>query len=76
MTAAGGRTAPSRTVFGHPRGMQPVLVLFMVDQLRRPGHVEHIVGFRAIRSALFAVGRGFGGRFYGATPSASAASVA
>ena len=33
-------------------GMQAVLVLFMVDQLLRPGHVEHIIGFAPIRAAL------------------------
>jgi POT family proton-dependent oligopeptide transporter len=33
-------------------GMQAVLVLFMVDQLLRPGHVEHIVGFAPFRAAV------------------------
>ncbi|HEY5290664.1 MAG TPA: oligopeptide:H+ symporter, partial [Caulobacteraceae bacterium] len=33
-------------------GMQAVLVLFMVDQLLRPGHVEHIVGFAPFRAGL------------------------
>jgi POT family proton-dependent oligopeptide transporter len=33
-------------------GMQAVLVLFMVDQLLRPGHVEHIVGFTPFRAAV------------------------
>jgi POT family proton-dependent oligopeptide transporter len=33
-------------------GMQAVLVLFMVDQLLRPGHVEHIVGFAAFRNVV------------------------
>ncbi len=36
-------------------GMQAVLVLFMVDQLLRPGHVEHIVGFAAFRAAVESV---------------------
>ena len=33
-------------------GMQAALVLFMVDQLLRPGHVENIVGFAAFRGLL------------------------
>jgi POT family proton-dependent oligopeptide transporter len=33
-------------------GMQAVLVLFMVDQLLRPGHVEHIVGFAPFRAMV------------------------
>ena len=33
-------------------GMQAVLVLFMVDQLLRPGHVEHVVGFQAFRGVV------------------------
>ncbi|HEY7852707.1 MAG TPA: peptide MFS transporter [Caulobacteraceae bacterium] len=33
-------------------GMQAVLVLFMVDQLLLPGHVEHIAGFAAYRAAV------------------------
>jgi POT family proton-dependent oligopeptide transporter len=33
-------------------GMQAVLVLFMVDQLLLPGHVEHIVGFAVFRAAV------------------------
>jgi POT family proton-dependent oligopeptide transporter len=33
-------------------GMQAVLVLFMVDQLLRPGHVDHIAGFGPFRAAL------------------------
>jgi POT family proton-dependent oligopeptide transporter len=33
-------------------GMQAVLVLFMVDQLLLPGHVEHIAGFVAYRAAV------------------------
>jgi POT family proton-dependent oligopeptide transporter len=36
-------------------GMQAVLVLFMVDQLLRPGHVEHIVGFAPFRAAVESV---------------------
>jgi proton-dependent oligopeptide transporter, POT family len=36
-------------------GMQALLVLFMVDQLLLPGHVEHIIGFRQFRSAIEAV---------------------
>jgi len=33
-------------------GMQALLVLYMVDQLLLPGHVEHIAGFAALRTAL------------------------
>ncbi|HEY1447433.1 MAG TPA: peptide MFS transporter [Caulobacteraceae bacterium] len=33
-------------------GMQAVLVLFMVDQLLRPGHIEHIVGFAPFRAVV------------------------
>src|ERR1700722_4300196 len=36
-------------------GMQALLVLFMVDQLLLPGHVEHIIGFQQFRSAIEAV---------------------
>lgn len=60
---------PSRTFFGHPRGlaflafteawerfsyygMAALLVLYMVNQLLLPGHVEHVVGFAAFRSVL------------------------
>jgi POT family proton-dependent oligopeptide transporter len=33
-------------------GMQTLLVLYMVDQLLRPGHVEHIAGFRGFRAVV------------------------
>ncbi|HEY5047393.1 MAG TPA: peptide MFS transporter [Rhizomicrobium sp.] len=33
-------------------GMQVLLVLYMVDQLLRPGHIEHILGFSGVRAAL------------------------
>jgi POT family proton-dependent oligopeptide transporter len=33
-------------------GMQTLLVLYMVHQLLLPGHIEHIAGFSAFRSAL------------------------
>lgn len=33
-------------------GMQALLVLYMVDQLLLPGHVERIVGFGAVRAAI------------------------
>jgi POT family proton-dependent oligopeptide transporter len=33
-------------------GMTALLVLYMVNQLLLPGHVEHVVGFAAFRSAI------------------------
>ncbi len=33
-------------------GMQALLVLYMVDQLLKPGHVEHVLGFGALRAGL------------------------
>ena len=33
-------------------GMTALLVLYMVNQLLLPGHVEHVVGFAGLRSAL------------------------
>ena len=36
-------------------GMQALLVLYMVDQLLLPGHVEHVVGFAAFRAAIQSV---------------------
>jgi proton-dependent oligopeptide transporter, POT family len=36
-------------------GMQAILVLYMVDQALRPGHIEHIAGFATLRAALEAV---------------------
>jgi POT family proton-dependent oligopeptide transporter len=33
-------------------GMQALLALYMVNQLLLPGHVEHVLGFAAFRSAL------------------------
>ena len=33
-------------------GMSALLVLYMVDQLLRPGHVEHVLGFGAFRRAI------------------------
>ena len=60
---------PSRTFFGHPRGlaylafteawerfsyygMAALLVLYMVNQLLLPGHVEHVAGFPAFRALI------------------------
>jgi len=34
------------------QGMQSLLVLYMVDQLLLPGHIEHIAGFHAFRGAV------------------------
>jgi POT family proton-dependent oligopeptide transporter len=36
-------------------GMTALLVLYMVNQLLLPGHVEHVVGFAGFRSALESV---------------------
>jgi proton-dependent oligopeptide transporter, POT family len=36
-------------------GMQALLVLFMVDQLLLPGHVEHIAGFTGVRDVIESV---------------------
>ena len=33
-------------------GMQALLVLYMVEQLLLPGHIEHVVGFAAFRSGI------------------------
>lgn len=33
-------------------GMQALLVLYMVDQLLRPGHIEHVAGFSGFRQVL------------------------
>ena len=33
-------------------GMQALLVLYMVDALLLPGHIEHVAGFAAFRAAL------------------------
>jgi POT family proton-dependent oligopeptide transporter len=33
-------------------GMTALLVLYMVNQLLLPGHIEHVVGFAAFRSAI------------------------
>jgi dipeptide/tripeptide permease len=33
-------------------GMAALLVLYMVNQLLLPGHVEHVVGFAAFRSSI------------------------
>lgn len=33
-------------------GMQALLVLYMVEQLLQPGHVENIVGFKGFRAAV------------------------
>jgi len=46
-------------------GMQTLLVLYMVNQLLRPGHVEHVLGFDRFRAALDSV--------YGGTLSAASA---
>ena len=60
---------PSRTFFGHPRGlaylafteawerfsyygMASLLVLYMINQLLLPGHVEHVAGFAGFRSGI------------------------
>jgi proton-dependent oligopeptide transporter, POT family len=34
------------------QGMQVLLVLYMVEQLFRPGHIEHIAGFQALRAGI------------------------
>jgi POT family proton-dependent oligopeptide transporter len=36
-------------------GMQALLVLYMVEQLLLPGHVEHVAGFAAFRHAIESV---------------------
>ncbi len=36
-------------------GMQALLVLYMVDQLLRPGHFEHVLGLGGLKAALQAV---------------------
>ena len=36
-------------------GMSALLVLYMVDQLLLPGHVEHVIGFGAFRHAIESV---------------------
>ena len=36
-------------------GMQALLVLYMVEQLLLPGHIEHIAGMSAVRAAIEAV---------------------
>ncbi|THD75289.1 MAG: MFS transporter [Phenylobacterium sp.] len=36
-------------------GMQALMVLYMVSQLLRPGHIEHVAGFGAFRAGLEAV---------------------
>jgi len=36
-------------------GMTALLVLYMVNQLLLPGHVEHVAGFAGFRSALGSV---------------------
>ena len=36
-------------------GMQALLVLYMVEQLLLPGHIEHIAGFSGLRTAIQAV---------------------
>ncbi len=36
-------------------GMTALLVLYMVEQLLLPGHIEHIVGFASLRSGIEAV---------------------
>ena len=36
-------------------GMQALLVLYMVEQLLLPGHVEHVVGFAPFRHAIESV---------------------
>src|SRR5471032_200233 len=33
-------------------GMQTLLVLYMVNRLLLPGHIEHVAGFSAFRAAL------------------------
>ena len=35
--------------------MQALLVLYMVEQLLLPGHVEHVAGFPAFRAAIESV---------------------
>lgn len=36
-------------------GMTALVVLYMVNQLLLPGHVEHIVGFAGLRAAIESV---------------------
>ena len=36
-------------------GMQALLTLYLVEQLLLPGHIEHVAGFGAFRSAIIAV---------------------
>jgi len=36
-------------------GMQALLVLYMVEQLLLPGHVEHVLGFAGFRTAMESV---------------------
>ena len=36
-------------------GMQALLVLYMVDQLLQPDHIEQVVGFATVRTALEAI---------------------
>ncbi|MGH9551621.1 MAG: hypothetical protein ACRD3W_19710, partial [Terriglobales bacterium] len=39
-------------------GMQSLLILYMVDQLLHPGHIEHIAGFTPFRHFLETLYRG------------------
>ena len=39
-------------------GMQSLLILYMVDQLLHPGHIEHIAGFASFRHFLETLYRG------------------
>jgi POT family proton-dependent oligopeptide transporter len=37
------------------QGMQALLVLYMVDQLLQPGHIEHVLGFAGFRAVVESV---------------------
>ena len=39
-------------------GMQTLLVLYMISQALKPGHVEHILGFGALRTLVGAISSG------------------
>ena len=41
-----------------PYGMQALLVLYMVNRLLHPGHIEHVAGFGPFRHLLETVYRG------------------
>jgi POT family proton-dependent oligopeptide transporter len=39
-------------------GMQTLLVLYMINQVLKPGHVEHVLGFGALRTLVEGMTRG------------------